>query len=222
MAKKTISDVDSLDTTGLGVAVVGTAVALSPYVELTESKRSCPVHTAVNLLLAAREKIKVQKKAVAAAESVILPAVIERFFNANRNTGASPGGVSINNPENDERDALAIFADKYPVIKDTTKVKATVVEERIIATIGQENFDKFFEPVADVTVDITAIPRKNRQTFIAGLRTLVDSLGIPEEAVQVLRGRTAKEGFHVDRHIALTENQNIRLHEIYPCTVSVK
>jgi hypothetical protein len=122
-----------------------------------------------------------------------------------------------------EAPVLALLNNRYSIAKgaDEKKPNLDVFKNTMRGIIG-EQYDVFFKGAFQVKVNGDLIPVEKHQEFIDGLGELVAKLQVDPAAITAEPTVKAASIFHVQRHTALTAEQNGVLDQYFPMTVQIK
>ena len=110
----------------------------------------------------------------------------------------------------DGKEILISVTSYYSGIEDVDQLES-------IAPGLSDSFDRKYS----ITIKSDKLPKHNEEELLADLVELFNRYGATD-ALEVKDNYVPKEGFHVTRHVNLTEEQNNRLDQVVKCRAAVK
>jgi len=125
------------------------------------------------------------------------------------NTGMADPSTGIL-AKGDGKEVLVSVTSYYSGVGDPAEL------ERVSAGLSDS-----FERKYSITIKSDKLPKRNEEELLADLVELFNRYGATD-ALEVKDSYVPKEGFHVTRHVDLTEAENNELDGIAKCRVAVK
>ncbi len=200
---------------------------------------------AVDQIVSLRDKRDTLDAQLKDAEALLKERVSNWFFTNYNGKSDIPSSVKA---EGSTDAVLVSFVNRYSAID--VDAKSADKLDKIHRILGSK-FDESFHEDCDFVIKGSNVAEENREQFIEALSLIADvfchcplpadfqqefvdtlkvtvqcgydqSNGQACEAITVKETVKAQSTFHINRHTALSADDNIKLHRVLPCTVSVK
>jgi hypothetical protein len=111
------------------------------------------------------------------------------------------------------------FQDRYYPITICDDTRPNILE---IRRLCQGQFNSLFTEDSVLTISFSQVAEGTRQQFTNELVSLLNIFGIANAVELKETVVPLKDVFHARRHTVLTPKENEELHQLVPCTVSIR
>ncbi len=133
---------------------------------------------------------------------------------------AKPAFNKANSGLADPSSGIVAKGDGHEVLVSVTSYYSGVNDPAVLEAVAPGLGDSF-ERKYSITIKSDKLPKQGEESLLAELVELF-SRHNATDALEVKDSYVPKEGFHVTRHVDLTEEQNNRLDKLAKCRVAVK
>lgn len=154
-------------------------------------------------------------------DAELIGLVYQWFWQNYQGKAEVPSSVIVHIPAKDGEPASKILVTIPAKYKAVDPKELESAKARIIAAIGEQNYEGFFRDAFAIKIDGDLISAEHHQDFINELSALCEKFNCLDALEATPTIKTTKE-FHTKRHQFLTADQNRDLNAVYPIIPMIK